>query len=223
MGIFKRVSDIISANLNELVDGFEDPEKMLKQAVREMEAAIETALDGAVKVIANEKLLDKQLAEQRRLVDCWQDRAREAVHREDDEAARTALARKAEHEKLAAALEDQAATAQTAGRKLRRQIDAMRVRLAEARRKQVSLTARKQAAGARKRILSDLGGSAVNDEAFARFDRMSTKIEQAEAEADALLELTGHELQNDDVDEQTVDSAIEAELQALKTGIAASE
>lgn len=211
MGIFKRVNDIISANFNELIDEFEDPEKMLKQAVREMETAVETALDGAAKVIANEKLLGKQLDDHRRQLESWQQRALEAVRRNDDEAARHALTRKAEHEKIAAALRDQFTEAETAGRKLRRQIGAMRVRLAEARRKQVTLTARKQAAEARTILTSEIAGFSIHHTAFSKFDRMCGKIEQAEAEAEALIELAGCESP-----EMEGDLDIEAQLRELK-------
>ena len=152
MRLFRRIGDIVSANLNEMIDHFEDPEKMLKQAVREMERAVTAALDAAVKVVANEKLLAKQLAENRRQADRWHDRAGQAVDAGDDALARRALTRKVQHEELVAALEDQQAAATETSRKLRRQIDGMRAKLAEAKRKLATLTARKRAAEARKQF-----------------------------------------------------------------------
>ena len=74
MGLFRRFGDIVSANLNDLVNHFEDPEKMLRQAIREMEEAVASALNEAAKVVANEKLLAKQLAENRRQHDGKVDR-----------------------------------------------------------------------------------------------------------------------------------------------------
>ena len=218
MGLFKRVNDIVTANLNELVDGFEDPEKMLRQAIREMEAALRSALDGAAKVIANEKLLTRQIDEHRRQAAAWRQRAETAVGADDDATARRALRRKAEHETLRAAMEDQLAAANIASGKLRRQIEAMRVRLAEARRKLLTLTARHRAAEARKRFVSDLGGVSIHDEAFGRFDRLSERIEQAEAEAEALVELAGGE-----ADDEASEPEIEVELQALKEKCASGE
>jgi phage shock protein A len=61
MGIFRRFTDILSANLNDLIDRFEDPEKALRQAIREMEQAVTDALNSAAKVIANERLLTKPI------------------------------------------------------------------------------------------------------------------------------------------------------------------
>src|SRR6185369_8679441 len=100
MRLFRRISDIISANLNEMVDRFEDPETMLKQAVREMDDAVTAALDGAVKAVANEKLSANQLLENRRHAERWHERATKAVTAGDDNLARRAITRKIQYEKL---------------------------------------------------------------------------------------------------------------------------
>ncbi|MBI3863236.1 MAG: PspA/IM30 family protein, partial [Planctomycetia bacterium] len=134
MGIFKRVGDIVTANLNDMVERFESPETMLRQAIREMDAAVARQMESAARVIADERLIDNELARHRRESAELYDRAREAVSRHDDEAARRPLARRQEHEKLIAALADQQASVRTTGAKLRRQLDAMRVRRAEAER-----------------------------------------------------------------------------------------
>jgi phage shock protein A len=213
MGIFRRVGDIISANVNDLVDRFEDPEKMLKQAILEMEAAVARALDGAVRVIANERLLTRQLDENQRQIECCQRRAEAAVRAGDDAAARRALRRKVECARLAAALEDQRAAAEAAARKLRTQIDALRVRLNEARRKQATLIARQRAADARRKLAREINGVCIDDSAFSRFDRAALKVEQAEAETDALLELAGC---CDDEDVDPLDDEVETALDVLK-------
>ena len=153
MRLFRRIGDIISANLNEMIDHFEDPEKMLKQAVREMEQAVAAALDSAVKAVANEKLLSKQLAENRRQAQRWQHRAGEAVATGDDDLARRAITRKIQHEKLVAALEDQHTAAAETSAKLRRQIEGMRAKLTEVKRMLAALIARKRAAETRRQLL----------------------------------------------------------------------
>ena len=216
MGLFKRVSDIISANLNDMVDRFEDPEKMLNQAIREMETAIGNSMDSAARVMANGKLLEKQLANQRGQAERWQQRATDAVSTGDDDAARHALIRKKEQEKLTCALEDELATTQFVGKKLRRQIEAMNVKLAEARRKIVTLSARKQTAQLHKQLATSVNYTTVNERAFGRFDRLCEKIERTEAEAEALIELTGYDGSVDDVAETDMDLEIESELRELK-------
>src|SRR3954452_2610800 len=107
MGIFKKISDIVSANLNDLTEGWENPEQMLRQAIREMEESIGVATRETARALANEKLLDKELAKNRDQSDRWQQRAEQAIAAGDDELARKALKRKQEHEKLVVALEDQ--------------------------------------------------------------------------------------------------------------------
>ena len=191
MGFFKRISDILSANFNELAEQFEDPEKMLKQAIREMEEAIAEATGQTAKAMANEKTMSRELERNQAQSAQWQERAVKAVEAGDDGLARKALARKNEHEKLVAALEDQIQAAGEASGTLRRQLAAMKAKLAEAKRNLATLAARKRAADFRKKLDSQAAGLVpeVDDNAFAKFDRLKAKVEQAEAEAEAMAEL----------------------------------
>src|SRR5438105_2312215 len=106
MGLFQRIGDIISANFNDMVDQFEDPEAMLKQAVREMETAIGEAKQEVVQTMASEKMVRKNRTDNERQVQEWQQRAEKAVLAGDEALARKALVRKEEYEKVAAALRD---------------------------------------------------------------------------------------------------------------------
>jgi phage shock protein A len=193
MGIFRRTGDIIAANLNDLVDRFEDPETMLRQALREMDAAIEAASTAAARSLAAEKLLARELAHHEREAAQWQARAAAAVAAGDDELAKRALLRRREHDDLAGALCEQLAAAGDANGRLRRQLDAMHAKRAEAARKLATLAARHAVAQARRRLHSR-GAAALDTGAFARFDRLRAKVERAEAEADAISELVGADL-----------------------------
>lgn len=191
MGVLRRISDIISANLNDLTEQFEDPETMLRQVIREMEEKIGESTQETAKVMANEKTLSRELDRNRQQADEWQKRAAKAVQSGDDDLARRALSRKREHEKLVAALEDQWNTAQETSKTLRRQLEAMKAKLAEAKREYGTLVARKRAADLRKRTESAVGGAAadIDRDAFSKFERLRARVEQSEAEADALAEL----------------------------------
>ncbi len=191
MGVFKRISDIISANLNELTEGFEDPEKMLKQAVREMEETIAEVTNQTAKAMANETTLSRELERNRAQQQQWQARAEKAVEEGNDNLARKAIGRKKEHEQLVTALDDQLEAAQEASVSLRRQLAAMKAKLAEGKRNLATLSARKRAADFRKKMETQAAGLApeVDQNAFAKFDRMKDKVEQAEAEAAAMAEL----------------------------------
>ena len=190
MSLFQRVSDIISANLNEMIEKFENPPKMLKQAIREMDAAIGEAKRDVAKAIAAERLVAKELAEHEGQARQWALRAERAVAAGDDELARKALTRKQEHDCLRAALADQHAAAVEASRVLRRQFEAMQAKLADARRRLGTLSARNKAAEVRSRLELGVPDPQWNARAFAKFDRLRGKVELAEAEADALRELS---------------------------------
>jgi phage shock protein A len=135
MGIFKRISEIVSANLNDMVENWEEPEVMLKQAIREMETTIDESNRNVAKAMASEKLVGKELAENERQAKEWQTRAETSVAAGDDNLARKALARKQEHEKVAAALLDQYTASQEASITLRRQLEAMHAKLTDAKRR----------------------------------------------------------------------------------------
>lgn len=194
MGLFQRISDIISANLNEMTESMEDPETMLKQAIREMEQSMGDATRETAKVLANEKLMAKELANNEQQALDWQRKAEKAVDAGDDGLARKALSRKQEHQKLVTALRDQLSSAQEASRILRHQLEGMQAKLSEAKRNLSTLSARKRAADFKKKMNSapSVLEASGADDAFAKFERMREKVERAEAEADALAELRGN-------------------------------
>src|SRR6516165_4540718 len=122
MRLFQRISDIIAANLNDLVDRFEDPEVMLKQAIREMDTMIEGATAGAARAIAGERLLAKDLSDHEEKAAQWRARAEAGVSRGDDDLARQAIARAFEHDAMAQAFREQRASAEKTAQALRNQI-----------------------------------------------------------------------------------------------------
>jgi phage shock protein A len=211
MGLIKRVSALVTANLNELVEQCEDPEKMLKQAVREMETALGQLMDGAARAIAHHKLLARQLAEQRSAAERRLQSAEAAMARGDDEAARGELRQRVEHQRLAEVLARQVESADALGQRLRGQVTAMRVRLAEARRKLVDISARNRAAKAQRKFVEQLPTGTCAGAATSNFENLCTRVEQSEAETEAMLELLGELDVND-----AFDADVEAELQLLR-------
>ncbi len=96
--LFKRINDVITANISDLVDRVEDPEKMIKQIIREMEENIGRAKEGVVDAIASEKTLQQNVDRHRREAKTWQENARTALKDGKDDLARQALVRKNEHD-----------------------------------------------------------------------------------------------------------------------------
>ncbi len=220
MGLFKRISDIVSANINELTEQFEDPEKMLKQAIREMEESIAEVTTQTARAMANEKNLSRELKRNRGQQEQWQSRAEQAVEAGDDSLARKALARKNEHAQVVTALEDQLEAAQEASGTMKHQVAAMKAKLAEAKRNLTTLSVRQRAANFRKKLDSQAAGVStdVDDNAFAKFDRLKSKVEQAEDEAEAIAELraeqAGGTVEDLDIPDDELD--VSAELADLK-------
>ena len=188
MRLFQRIGDIIAANLNDLVDRFEDPEVMLKEAIREMDTMIEGATAGAARAIAGERLLSKDLSDHQQKAVLWRARAEQGVSREDDDMARRAIARAHEHEAMAQALLEQQTSAAQTAQVLRSQVAAMRAKQAEARRKLASLASRRQVAQTSRVQHEIAGGYSSRTNGFARFERMRHQIEQAEVSLEAEIE-----------------------------------
>ena len=222
MGIFVRVSDIITANLSDLVERFENPQTMLKQAVREMEETIEETKKQTARVLADVKMVGRELDKNRQAIRVWADRAEQAVADENDALARKAIVRKHEHGKIAVGLEDQLAASRQSSQALRCQLEAMQAKLAEAKRRLASLTARQHAVELDTALRQDPDDASVATAAFAKFDRMREKVELAEAEAEAMQELDrGAFAPESPVEHEPApaDSEVELELAQLKKKI----
>jgi phage shock protein A len=211
MGLIKRISGLLSANLNDLIDQCENPENTLKHAIRQMEAALGQLMDGAARAIAHHKLLTRQLHDQQQAIDRHRKLAETAVDRGDDDAARSELRHKVEHQRHADVLSRQVTMADALGQRLRNQVAAMRTKLAEARRKLVDISARSRAAAAQRKFIDNLPDEACPGTAWSTFVSMCARVEQSEAETEALFELLGEQ----EMTEPT-DTEIEAELRALK-------
>jgi phage shock protein A len=211
MKLIKRMSNLLSANLNDLLDNCEDPEQMLRQAVREMETALGRLMDGAARAIAHHKLLARQQSEQEQAVAQRVRCAELAMARGDEAAARRELRRKIEHTQMADALARQLTTAEELSGRLRHQVSAMRLKLAEARRKLAEITARNRAAVARRKFIEALPTESTQGDFLSTFDRICAKVDQSEAESEALLELLGG------FDgEDPFDADVETELRAMR-------
>ncbi|MBL0175929.1 MAG: PspA/IM30 family protein [Ignavibacteria bacterium] len=214
-GIFARMTDIFKANINDILDKAEDPEKMIKQMVIEMEEAVNKATTAVGSAIANAKQLEKQHTEKKKLADEWQDRAMKAVNAGRDDLARQALEKKNMFSKAATDLEIPLAEAQKTSTLLRGQLEQLKGKLDEARVRQGTLIARHQAAQAKKTIAQSMSG--IGDGAFANFDKYEQKVIKAESEADAFSELAGETTSLDDEFKKLeAGSGVDDELAQLK-------
>lgn len=189
MSIFRRIADIFKANVNDALDRAEDPEKMLKQMVIEMEESVNKATLAVAQAIANEKSLERKIAKAQEQSRDWQQKAIQALQAGREDLARAALEKKAVADRNAADLQPVYEQAKATTIKLRQQLDQLKAKLDEARSRQSTLIARSQAAKAQKQIAQAFSG--VGSDAFSKFDKFEGKIEQLEAEASAFEQLAG--------------------------------
>jgi phage shock protein A len=215
MSIFSRIADIFKANVNDALDKAEDPEKMLKQMVIEMEDSVNKATLAVANAIANEKSLERKLQKERQSVTEWQNKAMQALQAGREDLARQALEKKATAERNATDLIPVYEQAAAMSVKLRQQLDQLKRKLDEARSRQSTLIARSQAAKAQKQIAQTFSG--VGSDAFSKFDKFEGKIEKVEAEAVAFEQLAGENTSLDEEFRKLGSSAtVEQDLLALK-------
>jgi phage shock protein A len=193
---------------------------MLRQAIREMEDAISRTLDGAARTLAAERVLRRDLERREESTAVWLAAARRALARGEREGAREAIRRKRAEERIARALDGEIHRTGESAAALREQVEAMRERLAEARRKLETLVTRRRVASAR-RSVSGRGRGARD--AFAKYERLRARVDLEVAEAEAAAELFSPP---DDLARRLADEeeerAVDAELEALDSGSAAS-
>src|SRR5262245_43693753 len=188
MGIFARLATLIKSNLNDLISRSEDPEKMLNQVVIDMANQLIEAKKQVAVSIADEKRLAKQAEQEAANAAEWERRAMLAIKAGDDALAKEALNRKKEHDALATTLKDQWQKQKNAVDQLKTALRMLNSKIEEAKRKKNVLIARKKRAEAQKAIQETMSGM-NNVSAFETFDRMSQKIDQIEAEAEASSEI----------------------------------
>jgi phage shock protein A len=218
--LFKRISDVLTANLNDLVDRVEDPERMIKQLIREMEENVNSAREGVIDALASEKQLAKELDNQRRQSDEWYNRARRAMENGNETLAREALLRKKEHDDLAGNLQGSWQSAKRTSERLKAQLRALEGKLEEARLKKGSLVARQRAAQAREQMdrVSDRFQTGLD--LNHSFDRMSGKVDEMEAKMEARAELYGEYSQVErEFMKMEIDNEVETELAILRQEI----
>ena len=214
MSIFGRMSDILSANINSLIDKAEDPEKMMDQMIREMQDNLREAKIEVAKAIADEKRLQQQLNQNQAQAKNWESKAMLALKKGDESLATEALKQKKSYDQLAGSIQPQWEQQNTLSSKLKDSLRALEAKIDEARRKKDILGARQKRAEAQKKIQDVMTG--LNDRsAFATFDRMEQKVMEIEAQADAAVELESVSL--DDQFKSLESSAdVTDELAALK-------
>jgi phage shock protein A len=194
MGILDRVSTLMRANINDLIDRAEDPEKVIKQLLADMKSQLLQVKTQVAAAIADEKQLRKKFEDNQRLADDWQRKAELAVERGDDGLAREALSRRNAFQTTATGFEEQYTEQARQVQTLKDVLRQLELKIDEAEAKKDLLIARSRRAKAETQIRSTLSGLDSSG-AMASFQRMEEKVNQAEARAGALAELDSDTLE----------------------------
>jgi len=200
MSIWQRISTLVKSNINALISGAEDPEKVLEQLIRDMRSQFIDARKQVAVSIADEKRLKKQYEGEVKKATDWEARAMTAIKANKEDLARQALGRKSEHDTLASQFQEQWMAQKAAADQLKDALTQLNAKIQEASRKKNLLIARQKRAEAQKKIQDTLSGMGDNS-AFDTFARMEEKVDRNEAEAQAALELSG-EMSGDSLDRE---------------------
>jgi len=190
MALLERVSTLIRANLNDLVDQAEHPEKMIKQVILDMQNQLMQVKTQVALAIADQHILEKKCKENQEREADWMRKAEMAVTKKQDDLARAALDRALSCKQMAAGFEQQVADQKTEVENLRQALHKLDQKLAEAEAKSDLLIAQHRRARALSRA-SDARMAAGDRGNAATFDRMKRKVQSAEALSHAKSELLG--------------------------------
>lgn len=218
MGIFTRFRDIVSANINAMLDKAEDPEKLIKLMIREMEDTLIEIKASCAGVMANKKRVQRQLDETRSREMKWQERAELAVNKGRDDLAREALVEKRRYGDRASALDKELIEFDAMVEQYQDDIRQLEEKLGSARERQRVLVQRHIHATRKKRAQEEIRRIDSSDAIF-KFEELENRIERMEAEADLVNFGRKPDLEAE-FDSLLVDEDIEKELQGLKTSLA---
>ncbi len=218
MGIFSRTRDIIAANVTDLLDKAEDPAKMIRMIIMEMEETLIEVRASAARTIADQKELRRHIAKLETLQENWREKAELALSKDREDLAKAALVERQKAVDMAEQLQAEIAVLDDALKANEEDIAKLQAKLREARARQNGVMARLEAANNRIRVREAYAGTKV-DEAFARFDTLERRVDLAEGRADALGLGAQPKSLEEEIAELRTSEKVEAELEALKAAV----
>ena len=222
MGIFSRTRDIVAANVADLLDKAEDPAKMIRMIIMEMEETIVEVRASAARTIADQKEMRRQIQKLERLQDSWTEKAELALSKDREDLAKAALMEKQKAGDMADSLRAEIGVLDDALRASEADIAKLQTKLREARTRQNAIQSRLESAQNRARLREMYAGPKV-DEAFSRFDVLERHADFAEGRADALSLGAPPKTLDEEIAELRNAEKVDAELEALKARVAKKE
>ena len=217
MGIFSRTRDIIAANFTDLLDKAEDPAKMIRVMIMEMEETLVEVRASAARSIADQKEMRRQITKLEKLQESWMEKAELALSKDREDLAKAALVEKQKAGDMADSLKAEIAVLDEGLRASEADIAKLQTKLREARTRQNAIMSRLESAQNRTRLREMYAGSKVDD-AFSRFDVLERRADMAEGRADA-LSLGGGKTLEEEIADLRSSEKVDAELEAMKAAL----
>lgn len=217
MGIFTRLTDIVNANLNALLDKAEDPRKMIRLIIQEMEDTLVEVRSATVQIIADKKEIERRIASARREADDWRAKAEIALGRGREDLAKGALMAKSRASESADQLSAELEAVETDLAKANEDIQRLQAKLAEAKSREQAFAARHEVAQQRLKVRSTLHDRRVA-EAFNRFEQVERSLDELQGRVESydLGAGTGKKSLAQEIGELEAEQKVEAELAELK-------
>jgi phage shock protein A len=185
MGIFSRMSDIINSNINSLLDQAEDPEKMIRLIIQEMEDTLVEVRSSSARVLADRKAASRRVEQLQAEADGWESKARLAIRKGREDLARAALQEKREIEDELEAVSSELAATDEHISQLNEEIGKLQSKLNDAKAKKKALVMRSQTVESRIKVKRQVNREAL-DEAFGRFEHFERRMDNLESQLEVM-------------------------------------
>ncbi|BCK17295.1 phage shock protein PspA [Vibrio cholerae] len=215
MGIFSRFADIVNSNISALLDKAEDPEKMIRLIIQEMEDTLVEVRTNSAKAMADKKELARKVESIEQQLEDWQNKATLALTKQREDLARAALIEKQKLQHVLKGLHTEQTLVEETIEKLTGEIGKLETKITETRAKQQALAIRSQAASHRRDVQRHLHAGRT-EEAMAKFEQFSRKVDELEAEADLYAQSGQSRSLEQEFAELQAQDEIEKELNKLK-------
>ncbi len=219
MGIFSRTRDIIAANVTDLLDKSQDPAKMIRMIIMEMEETLVEVRASAARTIADKKELQRHVNKLDHLENDWTEKAQLALSKDREDLAKAALVEKRKATDMAIQLRAEVDVLDDALRASEGDIHKLQKKLTDARSRQNALMTRLESAENQAKLRTMYNGDKVRD-AFSRFDQLERRVDEAQGYADALA--IGSEKPRslgDEIDALSSVDEVDAELEEMKKAL----
>ena len=214
MSIFSRTRDIMAANFTELLDRAEDPSRMIRMIILEMEETLVEVRASAARSIADAKEMRRAMVRLEGLTDSWTEKAELALSKNREDLAKQALIERQKASDMAKSLEAEVAVIDTTLKAYEADIAKLQGKLREARARQNAISTRIESAVTRAKAREMLNGSRTED-AFSRFELLERRADFAEGRAEA-LGMTGPKSLEEEIADLRAEEQVDKELEALK-------